>query len=353
MKSISQGTVSSRIRSAMKKTAPLRTPDQQQVAPGVVGGDLGAQLGDARLQRRPRRSGPPRRLARARPGSLVVPPRGHGVLVARGVRDPGHGHDLVAAHDERPCRLAAPRGTLASTSSPAPSCGALRAGRPAASARTSSPRSARGELSTGPRSTRTARARACRTRARRGRRRRGRPPSSLRGSRAESELRLELPGQVRALRGEPRAGSARAPGWSALEQRQDLGADEAAHGVGVRRVGPELEPLGAAVGLGLLAPERQQRTDDAVLAVRLDPLRRAAGDEPVEDGLDLVGGGVARRAQAAARRERVAQVAQLDLRRARAARRSPRRRAPRRRSGASASDSSPRRPWFTWTAETR
>ena len=70
-----------------------------------------------------------------------------------------------------------------------------------------------------------------------------------------------------------------------------------------------VSPSACAVGLGLLAPERQQRTDDAVLAPRLDPARDAARDEPVEDGLDLVRGGVAGRAQAVAG-EGVAHLAQ-------------------------------------------
>ena len=53
MKSTSQGTVRCRIRSAMKKTAPLSTPDQQQVAALVVGRDLGPELGHARGERLP------------------------------------------------------------------------------------------------------------------------------------------------------------------------------------------------------------------------------------------------------------------------------------------------------------
>ena len=57
-------------------------------------------------------------------------------------------------------------------------------------------------------------------------------------------------------------------------------------------------PALAAECLGLLAPERQQRADDTVLAARLDPLRAAARDEPVEDRLDLVARGVPGRAQA-------------------------------------------------------
>ena len=57
-----------------------------------------------------------------------------------------------------------------------------------------------------------------------------------------------------------------------FEQRQDLPADQAAHRPGVRRVAAEAKLALAAERLGLLAPERQQRAHDAVLALRLDPL---------------------------------------------------------------------------------
>ena len=83
--------------------------------------------------------------------------------------------------------------------------------------------------------------------------------------------------------------------------------------MGVRGVGPEREPVRPAVGLGLGTPKRQQRPDDAVLALRLDPGRAAARGQPVEDRLDLIGRGVAGRAQPI-RRDAVAEVAQLRLR---------------------------------------
>src|SRR5581483_3974272 len=92
-----------------------------------------------------------------------------------------------------------------------------------------------------------------------------------------------------------------------LEERQQLVPDESALRVAVRRVAPEGEAPLAAVGLRLLAPHREQRPDDAVLAPRLDPGRGTARGEPVEDRLDLVG-----RAQAA-RGERVPKLAQLCL----------------------------------------
>src|SRR5260370_1897901 len=77
------------------------------------------------------------------------------------------------------------------------------------------------------------------------------------------------------------------------QQRQDLVADEPALRVRVARVDAEGEPLGGAVLLRLGAPHGEQRMDDAVLAARVDPGRAAAGGEPVEDRLDLVGGGMA------------------------------------------------------------
>src|SRR5207253_4170441 len=96
------------------------------------------------------------------------------------------------------------------------------------------------------------------------------------------------------------------------EQRQDLVADQAALRLRVRGVDAEVELLGPAVGLRLLPPEREQWADDAVLAAHLDPRRTAARDEPVEDRLDLVRGGVPRRAQPVGR-DGVAQIAQLLL----------------------------------------
>ena len=97
------------------------------------------------------------------------------------------------------------------------------------------------------------------------------------------------------------------------QQREDLAADQAALRVLVRGVDAERQAVLAAVGLGLLAPDREQRTDDAVLALRLDPLRVPGGDEPVEHGLDLVGGGVPRRAEPASLGEAVAELAELGL----------------------------------------
>src|SRR5215217_5936971 len=68
-----------------------------------------------------------------------------------------------------------------------------------------------------------------------------------------------------------------------LEQRDDLVADQAADRFAVGRVDAEREPALAAESLRLLAPEAEQRTDDAVLAAHLDPGGRPPGGEPVED----------------------------------------------------------------------
>ena len=59
-----------------------------------------------------------------------------------------------------------------------------------------------------------------------------------------------------------------------LERRQHLAAKQAANRPGVRRVDPKREPPLAAVGLGLLAPDTEQRPHDAVLAPHLDAARR-------------------------------------------------------------------------------
>src|SRR5205823_5801573 len=65
-------------------------------------------------------------------------------------------------------------------------------------------------------------------------------------------------------------------------------------------------------GLGLLAPERQQRPHDAVLALGPDPRRPPARDEAVEDRLDLVARRVAGGARALGP-ERVADLPQAGL----------------------------------------
>ena len=68
-----------------------------------------------------------------------------------------------------------------------------------------------------------------------------------------------------------------------------------------------------AVGVRLLAGDTEERPHDPVLAAHLDPARGAARDDPVEDRLGLVGGGVARRAEAEALGGGVAGLAQRRL----------------------------------------
>src|SRR5436305_5044377 len=82
------------------------------------------------------------------------------------------------------------------------------------------------------------------------------------------------------------------------EQRQDLLADEAAHGVGVARVLAMADPDGLAVRDRFVVPERQKRADDAILAPGLDAGRATARHQAVEDRLDLVRSGMPGSAEA-------------------------------------------------------
>ena len=82
---------------------------------------------------------------------------------------------------------------------------------------------------------------------------------------------------------------------------------------GVRRVRAPREAVLPAVRLRLLAPDGEQRPDDAVRPPRPDAARRAARDEPVEHRLDLIAGRVPGRAHAAALGGGIARVAQHRL----------------------------------------
>src|SRR5206468_3503674 len=62
------------------------------------------------------------------------------------------------------------------------------------------------------------------------------------------------------------------------QERQDLVADQAALRARVRAVPAEVEPLGEAVRLGVLAPAAEQRPDDAVRAAPVDLPGRSARD---------------------------------------------------------------------------
>jgi hypothetical protein len=96
------------------------------------------------------------------------------------------------------------------------------------------------------------------------------------------------------------------------QQREKLVADQASLRLGIRAVGPEWEPLRAAVAVGLVAPDGEQGTDDAVLALRLDPSRDAARSDAEQHGLHLVGCCVSSGAQPVGR-EAVADRAKLLL----------------------------------------
>src|SRR4029079_10900257 len=79
---------------------------------------------------------------------------------------------------------------------------------------------------------------------------------------------------------------------------QDLAADQAPQRVVVRGVEAEVETHRAAVRLGLVAPDSQERPDDAVVALRADAGGPPARGQPGARGLDLVGCGVPGRPQA-------------------------------------------------------
>ena len=117
----------------------------------------------------------------------------------------------------------------------------------------------------------------------------------------------------------------------ALEQRQDLVADQAAHRV-ARSSSRSRQLEAARRQYASVSSRHTQRSGRTTPSSRrtLIPVGVPLDDEPVEDRLDLVGERVAGRAQAARLLERVAQVAQLGLGRARARAGRPRRRSARR-----------------------
>ena len=230
------------------------------------------------------------------------------------LHDPGHGDNLVAANDHRPARRARPSATFASTKT---SWSFFR--RPAS-------------RSPG-RRVRTSSSGVLRSRS-------SRAPSGR--ARASSEIAVVLahrpdpPAQIdatwsRRARRAARAGSP--PSRAAAEDARRRGArcsapPPGAAGGAAARSPPgsgraacsrfdesvrNARPALAAVRLGLLAPERQQRTDDAVLAAGLDPARRPARGKPVENGLDLVGGRVPGRAKTPPGGQRVPQLAKSRL----------------------------------------
>ena len=288
----------------------LEHADEQQVAARVVGRDLRAERRDALLARRPRRSGSRRR---PRSTSLTGLLRADDDAVPAGRDgDPGYGDDLVGVRRppaRRPARLSAPSRPRAD---PAPSCGGLPDDPPAGAPRTSRSRPV-GLERPGPPGDRCPRAGACRTRVRRGRRRRGRRPSCRRARRAARRATPRGAAAGAGARSPSASRFASAPGWRRRSRGRissRISPRAVSRLVASTRTG---EAVLAAVGGRLLARDVEQRSHDAVLAAHLDPARRAARDDPVEHGLDLVRGGVAGRAQPRARGRRVAKLAHRRL----------------------------------------
>ena len=308
MKSISHGTVRSPHQVGHEEDGALEHADEQQIAARVVGRDLVAELGDARRsasssirtsptpararvsahslplrrsRRAPRRCPAPRRPRRR--ARRAATPRARSAGPSRPRTRPG---PSSAAREPVARRASRAREGRAASES-------IRHGAPAHLARRARP---------GPRSSqRRSYSRTAWTP----------PPRStpLRAARAREQLRRAALGRSSASAEQVLL---RAPGGAARSSGRISSRIRPRTVSRVRRVDAERQPVGAAVRLGLLAPERQQRPDDAVLALRLDPARAAARDEPVEDRLDLVGGRVAGRAQPVGR-ERVARSRKLGL----------------------------------------
>ena len=273
MKSTSQGTVRCRIRSAMKKTAPLRTPTRSRSRPCVDGGDLLAELRDAGAGACPRRSGPRRRRARARSASssrLLDSTPGS-------LHDPGHADNLVCRDDERPRRRARGAGSSRRRTRPAPSCRRPRGGRPGRQVRTSSPGRSeaivqRARSATGPCSSQRGR-----TRAPHGCRGRGRPPSCRRRSPASSTQRpLERARQARLVSalGEREQVRAR-PRVERFEERQDLRRGSGRASCRCSSCRAAVREAGGARSTPRVSSRQsvEQRPHDPVLAPGLDPAR--------------------------------------------------------------------------------
>ena len=257
-------------------------------------------------------------------------------------------------------RAASPRARSAGSSRrrtrPGSSSSGRRAGRPAASrvrlgpgssdAMRQRPQRTSPSSSTGPRSSqrRSCSRTACTP-----------PPRSTRFEPTRRVEQLRERGRQRARARRARAGcSARAAGWicsssgrisSRIRPRTVSGFEESTRNASPRSRQYASVSSRQSGSSGRTTPSSRRG---------LIPLRSAARREPVEDRLDLVGGRVAGRAQP------VGALAVADRRAARP------RSAPRastrttsapsslaRRSARPRSDSSPRRPWFTCSAETR
>ena len=97
------------------------------------------------------------------------------------------------------------------------------------------------------------------------------------------------------------------------EQREQLVADQPPLRIRVGRVDAHRQAALAAVVLGLLAGDVEQRPHHAVLAAHLDATSGSARDDPVQHRLDLIGGRVTCGAQATALGGQVAEVAHRRL----------------------------------------
>ena len=268
MKSISHGIVRLAHEVGHEEDGALEDADEQQVAAGVVGRDLRRRA----------------RAMRALQRVLVDEHLGDGPLeLSRAHAStsgcstmPGNGDDLVAAHDERP-RLALGARDLRVDEHVLDLLLPARepvAGPPAshfkpfelASGSPRRPSAPRRRASTGPALEPEPVVLAHRLDA-------AAEVDALRAGRRGEQLGER--GRQRLARCRARAGgSRRRPGCSAAQERQDLVADQAALRVGVDESTRKASPSARAVGRGLLAPERQQRVHDAVVAARRDAGRR-------------------------------------------------------------------------------
>ena len=232
MKSISHGTVIERIRSAMKKTAPLSTPTSSSSRPGVVGARSRAPSS------RIRGCSASSSIRTSPTAAFELSLRHESRSTPSALDDAGHRDDLVAAHDERPAFAVGARDLRVDEHV----LDLLRAA---------------GEPVAGPPS--------AYSKAWRARERMRHPPQrdlavELDRAALEPEAvvlahRLDAAAEVDALRADRRVEQlgerrrhrrgarratrrrfSRAAGMDLLEQRQDLVADQAAHRVGVRRV---------------------------------------------------------------------------------------------------------------------
>ena len=230
----------------------LEDADQQQVAARVVGGDLLAELGDARAQRSRRRSGSRRPPAPAPSSSRFASPVTSCIL-----HDPGHGDNLFVADDERPGVALGPRAPSRRRRRPGASCGARRAGR-RAGARAPRGRARRDSIVHGPPADGALLERDPVVLAHR---RTPLPRSAdFEPSRGREQLEqrvLHRAGQPRALVGEAERGSARPPGGAAAAAAASSSRIRPRSVSGFEESVRNSSPLRAAVGLGLLAPERR------------------------------------------------------------------------------------------------